>query len=81
MIARHSPSEDFETGLPSSPPEKSTPRWDLKRSAGHSLWSGFKRRSAELRQFREYFASTQRNFSATKTGWRREQNSNSQYSF
>ena len=49
VIAHNSPSEDFETGLPISPPEKSTQRRDLKRSVGHSLWSDFKRRSAELR--------------------------------
>jgi hypothetical protein len=53
----------------------------LRRSAGHFLWSGFREGIVELRRFPAIFGGMQPRFSATQTVWRREQNSNSQYSF
>ena len=81
VIALHSPVGNLQTGLPISPPEK--------RAAKRAFWvqqdtfseSGLSAKDAELRGFSAIFRGKPQSFSAVETCWRRELDSNFEYSF
>src|SRR5450759_2999486 len=81
VIALHSPDGNLQTGPPGSPPEK--------RAAELAFWvqqdtlseSGLSAKYAKLRGFPAILTGKAQSFSAVETCWRREEDSNSKYSF